>query len=222
MNDYVIDIGSGKDLSQLVMSKFSLSLLVMTVGMVLGALFIPPAIAAMMPFVCLVMLLVAFLVRWRQRSEEGGSFISMKFVYVFAAMEGIGLYPVILAYTQAIGAKLVLGAVAATFVLFFGLATYAKRTERNFLNLGSILFFGLLALILASIVGLFVQATILQTAICAGGILIFSGYVLYDIQVMKSGLMTEEDVPIMVLNLFLDWINLLLYILRLIGLVSDN
>ncbi len=222
MNDYVIDIGSGKDISQLVMSKFSLSLLVMTVGMVLGALFIPPAIAAMMPFVCLVMLLVAFLVRWRQRSEEGGSFISMKFVYVFAAMEGIGLYPVILAYTQAIGAKLVLGAVAATFVLFFGLATYAKRTERNFLNLGSILFFGLLALILASIVGLFVQATILQTAICAGGILIFSGYVLYDIQVMKSGLMTEEDVPIMVLNLFLDWINLLLYILRLIGLVSDN
>ncbi len=222
MNDYVIDIGSGKDISQLVMSKFSLSLLVMTVGMVLGALFIPPAIAAMMPFVCLVMLLVAFFVRWRQRSEEGGSFISMKFVYVFAAMEGIGLYPVILAYTQAIGAKLVLGAVAATFVLFFGLATYAKRTERNFLNLGSILFFGLLALILASIVGLFVQATILQTAICAGGILIFSGYVLYDIQVMKSGLMTEEDVPIMVLNLFLDWINLLLYILRLIGLVSDN
>lgn len=222
MNDYVIDIGSGKDLSQLVMSKFSLSLLVMTVGMVLGALFIPPAIAAMMPFVCLVMLLVAFLVRWRQRSEEGGSFISMKFVYVFAAMEGIGLYPVILAYTQAIGAKLVLGAVAATFVLFFGLATYAKRTERNFLNLGSILFFGLIALILASIVGLFVQATILQTAICAGGILIFSGYVLYDIQVMKSGLMTEEDVPIMVLNLFLDWINLLIYILRLIGLVSDN
>lgn len=222
MNDYVIDIGSGKDISQLVMSKFSLSLLVMTVGMVLGALFIPPAIAAMMPFVCLVMLLVAFFVRWRQRSEEGGSFISMKFVYVFAAMEGIGLYPVILAYTQAIGAKLVLGAVATTFVLFFGLATYAKRTERNFLNLGSILFFGLLALILASIVGLFVQATILQTAICAGGILIFSGYVLYDIQVMKSGLMTEEDVPIMVLNLFLDWINLLLYILRLIGLVSDN
>lgn len=222
MNDYVIDIGSGKDLSQLVMSKFSLSLLVMTVGMVLGALFIPPAIATMMPIVCFVMLLVAFLVRWRQRSEEGGSFISMKFVYVFAAMEGIGLYPVILAYTQAIGAKLVLGAVAATFVLFFGLATYAKRTERNFLNLGSILFFGLLALILASIVGLFVQATILQTAICAGGILIFSGYVLYDIQVMKSGLMTEEDVPIMVLNLFLDWINLLVYILRLIGLVSDN
>lgn len=120
-------------------------------------------------------------------------------------------------------AKLVLGAVAITFVLFFGLATYAKRTERNFLNIGSILFGALLILILASIVGLFVQATILQTAICAGGIFVFSGYVLYDIQVMKSGYLTEDDVPMMVLNLFLDWINLFLYILRLIGLfAADN
>lgn len=50
-----------------------------------------------------------------------------------------------------------------------------------------------------------------------------SGYVLYDIQVMKSGYLTEDDVPRMVLNLFLDWINLFLYILRLIGLfAADN
>lgn len=40
---------------------------------------------------------------------------------------------------------------------------------------------------------------------------------------MKSGYLTEDDVPMMVLNLFLDWINLFLYILRLIGLfAADN
>lgn len=222
MSNYTIDVGRGKDLSQQVMSKFSLSLLVMTIGMILGAMFIPPGVALMMPFVCLVMLLVAVFVRWRQRSSEGGSFISMKFVYAFAALEGIGLYPVIMAYTQAIGAQLVLGALAISFVLFFALATYAKRTERNFLTLGSVLFGGLLILVLASIVGLFVHATILQTAICAGGVFIFSGYVLYDIQLMKSGYLSEEDVPMMVLSLFLDWINLFLYILQLIGIASDN
>ena len=204
------------------LSKFSISVLIITIGMIVGAMFVPPAVAIMMPIVCVVMLLVAMFARWRQRESEG-SFISMKFVYVFAALEGVGLYPIVMAYTQAIGAKLVLGAVAITFVLFFGLATYAKRTERNFLNIGSILFGALLILILASIVGLFVQATILQTAICAGGIFVFSGYVLYDIQVMKSGYLTEDDVPMMVLNLFLDWINLFLYILRLIGLfAADN
>ena len=222
MDNLTSDVGRGSDIPQLVMSKFALSLLAMTVGMAVGAMFIPPAIAVMMPIVCVVMLLVALFVRWRQRASEGGALISMKFVYVFAALEGVGLYPVIMVCTQTIGARLVLGAVAASFILFFGLATYAKRTERNFLNLGSILFFGLIALLLASIVGIFVQATILQTAICAGGIFIFSGYVLYDIQVMQRGYVTEADVPMMVLNLFLDWINLFLYILQLFGLVSDN
>ena len=190
MDNSFIDVGRGVDIVQQVMSKFSISLLVMTLGMIVGAMFVPPTVALMMPFVCVIMLLVAMFVRWRQRSSEGGSLISMNFVYVFAALEGVGLYPIIMAYTQVIGAKLVLGAVAITFVLFFGLATYAKRTERNFLNLGSVLFGSLIILLLASIVGFFVQATLLQTAICAGGIFVFSGYVLYDIQVMRSGLLT--------------------------------
>ena len=169
MNNSIIDVGRGVDIVGQVMSKFSISLLIMTIGMIVGAMFVPPAVAIMMPIVCVVMLLVAMFARWRQRESEG-SYISMKFVYDFAALEGVGLYPIVMAYTQAIGAKLVLGAVAITFVLFFGLATYAKRTERNFLNIGSILFGALLILILASIVGIFVQATILQTAICAGGL----------------------------------------------------
>lgn len=138
MNNSIIDVGRGVDIVGQVMSKFSISLLIMTIGMIVGAMFVPPAVAIMMPIICVVMLLVAMFVRWRQRESEG-SFISMKFVYVFAALEGVGLYPIVMAYTQAIGAKLVLGAVAITFVLFFGLATYAKRTERNFLNIGSIL-----------------------------------------------------------------------------------
>lgn len=222
MSNYTIDIGQGKDLSQQVMSKFSLSLLAMMVGMIVGAMFIPPAVAVMMPFVCLIMLLVAVFVRARQRSAESGAIFSMKFVYAFAAIEGVGLYPIIMVYTQALGAQLVLGAVAISFVLFFGLAAYAKRTTRNFIGLAPMLFGGLLVLLLASIIGIFVHATILQTAICAGGVFIFSGYVLVDIQMMKSGYLTEDDVPMMVLNLFLDWINLFLYILQLIGLVSDN
>ena len=113
-------------------------------------------------------------------------------------------------------------ALGVTFILFFGLAFYASHTERNFLNLGSMLFGGLLALILVSIVGIFIQATALEIAITAGGLFIFSGYVLYDIQLMRSGFVTEADVPMLVLNLFLDFINLLLYVLRLIGIVASD
>lgn len=221
MDNSVINVGRGSNLTQQVMSKFALSLLAMTVGMVVGAMVVPAGVAVYMPWVCIAMLLVAFFVRWRQRDAEGPVF-SMKFVYAFAAIMGVGIYPIVMVYTQVIGARLVLGAVAISFVLFFGLATYAKRTSRSFLHLAPILFGGLIVLLLASIVGIFVQATILQTAICAGGVFIFSGYVLVDIQLMQSGYMSEDDVPMMVLNLFLDWVNLFLYILRFLGLVSDN
>ena len=54
------------------------SSLCMTIGMIVGAMFVPPAVAIMMPIVCVVMLLVAMFVRWRQRESEG-SYISMKF-----------------------------------------------------------------------------------------------------------------------------------------------
>ncbi len=212
-NDYIV---------QQVLSKFSFALLFMTIGMIVGALFIPPQVASMMPLVCMFVLLGAFMVRRRQRSESGMVTYSMSFVYGFAALMGVGIYPSVLYYTQAIGANLVLTALGVTFVLFFGLAFYASHTKRNFLTLGSVLFWSLLGLILVSIVGIFIQATVLQIAITTGGLLIFSGYVLYDVQLMRSGLLTEEDVPMMVLNLFLDFINLFLYILQMMGILASD
>ena len=206
---------------QQVLSKFSFSLLFMTIGMIVGALLVPPGVAALMPIVCLFALLGAFIVR-RNKREDGQFILSMGFVYGFSALMGVGLYPTMLYYTQTIGANLVMTALGVTFILFFGLAFYASHTERNFLNLGSMLFGGLLALILVSIVGIFIQATALEIAITTGGLFIFSGYVLYDIQLMRSGFVTEADVPMLVLNLFLDFINLLLYVLRLIGIVASD
>lgn len=61
MNNSIIDVGRGVDIVGQVMSKFSISLLIMTIGMIVGAMFVPPAVAIMMPIVCVVMLLVACL-----------------------------------------------------------------------------------------------------------------------------------------------------------------
>lgn len=217
-----IDIGQNTIIN-MVLNKFSISLLMMVLGMVLGAFFIPPEMAVLMPILCLVMLLVAFFVRSRARKREGSAAgISMTFVYAFAALEGVGIYPIMMYYTQTIGANLVGAAIISTFVLFFGLSFYARHTNRSFLSLGTMLFMGLITLIILSVIGIFVHATALQLAIAAGGIVIFSGYVLYDIQVMRTGLVTEADVPWMVLSLFLDFINLLLSILRLFGILGSR
>ncbi len=220
--DQTIQINQ-QTIMQKVLAKFSYALLLMVVGMVIGALFIPPALASLAPILCLGMLIVAFIARWAKRGENGAMLpISMGFVYAFAALEGVGLYPLLLAYTQTIGAQLVLAAVGVTFVLFFGLATYAQYTTRDFLQFGSVLFFALIGLILLSIVGFFIQATMLQIIIAAGGIFIFSGYVLYDIQLMRAGYISEADIPWMVLSLFLDFINLLIHVLRLFGIFGSR
>jgi FtsH-binding integral membrane protein len=218
-----IDIGQDLVIEH-VLSKFSVSLLMMVAGMVVGALFIPPQAAIWMPVLCLVMLIAAFFVRRRDNSTQAGATpaVSMTFVYAFAALEGVGLYPVMMYYTRTIGASLVGAALVSTFVLFLGLSIYARHTSRNYLGMGSVLFMGLIALLVLSIIGIFIGATALQLVIAAGGLIIFSGYVIYDIQVMRAGYFTEADVPWMVLSLFLDFINLLLSILRLFGIFGSD
>ena len=64
---------------QQVLSKFSFSLLFMTIGMIVGALLVPPGVAALMPIVCLFALLGAFIVR-RNKREDGQFTLSMGFV----------------------------------------------------------------------------------------------------------------------------------------------
>lgn len=217
-----IDIGKNVVIEH-VLSKFSISLLFMVAGMVVGALVVPPQAAVWMPVLCLVMLIAAFFVRRRDNRQQGAApAVSMHFVYAFAALEGVGIYPIMLYYTRAIGASLVGAALVSTFVLFLGLSIYARHTSRNYLGMGSALFMGLIALLVLSVIGIFVGATALQLTIAAGGLVIFSGYVIYDIQVMRAGYFTEADVPWMVLSLFLDFINLLLSILRLFGIFGSD
>jgi FtsH-binding integral membrane protein len=56
--------------------------------------------------------------------------------------------------------------------------------------------------------------------LAAGGVLIFSGFILYDISQYRQGL-TNEAIPLAVLNLYLDFINLFLSLLRLLGISRD-
>lgn len=214
-----ITTASSQPILQRVMFHFAISLLLMTIGMGIGALFIPPMIASLCMLFCMVLLIGTLIFKWIATRRDGEPrYLSMNFVYAFTGLMGVGLYPVIMSYAQTIGANLTMGAVGITFVLFFSLAIYAQKTERNFLDLGSVLMMALIGLILVSILGLFIHATALQLMIAVAGVLIFSFYVIYDIQLVMSRYMSEEMIPWMVLDLFLDFINLLLYILRIFGI----
>jgi uncharacterized protein len=106
----------------------------------------------------------------------------------------------------------------------FGIfALYGYLTKRDLSSLGNLLFFALLGLILATIVNIFMDNSVLDTVILYAGILIFVGLTAYDIQRIKQMFVAggDEEVTkaaiIGALALYLDFINLFYYFLRLIG-----
>ncbi|MFN0224325.1 Bax inhibitor-1 family protein [Paenibacillus sp. KR2-11] len=199
-----------------VLRIFSLSLLVSFVGTLVGAAFVPPALVPAFIVAELLMLVAAFVLRMR------GKHIGYGFLYAFTGISGVALYPVIQHYGGVLGANVVSGAFFATAAIFGGLAWYAHRSQRSFSFLGGFLFAGTIGLILMSLIGMFVSmgpaVNLLWSTL---GILIFSGWALYDVSQYRDGVEAEE-VPLAALNLYLNFINLFLYILRFLAAIAGG
>ncbi|WP_261301774.1 Bax inhibitor-1/YccA family protein [Paenibacillus andongensis] len=202
-----------------VLQTFAISLLVSFLGTLIGAIVVPPSMIMLFVIAEVVMLVAAVIIRIR------GKHIGYGFLYAFTAISGVTLYPVIMAYGGKLGANVVSGAFFATAAIFGGLAFYAHRSQRDFSFLGGFLFAGTIGLVLMSVVGMFVNfGSAMNLVWSMIGILIFSGWVLYDVAQYRNGVSAEE-VPLAALNIYLDFINLFLYILKflasIVGLNRD-
>jgi len=140
--------------------------------------------------------------------------------WVYAGLNGLALSPILFLYTGASVAQ-VFFVTAATFG---AMSLYGYTTQRDLTGWGSFLFMGLIGLIIASVVGFFVQSSALQFVISVAGVLIFTGLTAYDTQKIKEiyyvgddGTVTGRKAIMGALNLYLDFINLFIYLLRLIG-----
>lgn len=112
------------------------------------------------------------------------------------------------------GAQLVGLAAGGTGVIFFGLATIATVTKKDFSFLGKFLFIGLILLILASFANLFFQVPALALTLSAIAVLIFSAYILYDVSRIVQG--GETNYVMATLALYLDIYNLFVNLLHLL------
>jgi len=107
--------------------------------------------------------------------------------------------------------------------MFGSLALYGTVTQRNLSGLGQFLFMGVIGLVLASIVGMFWQSDGLQFAISFIGVIVFSGLTVYDAQRLKQLAFATNTGPtsgitiVGALTLYLDFINLFLFLLRFMG-----
>ncbi len=108
--------------------------------------------------------------------------------------------------------------------MFAGMSLYGYTTKRDMTGIGSFLFMGLIGLIIASVVNIFMQSEAMHWAISVIGVLIFVGLTAYDTQRIKRSYYEGGDADTMTkkavfgaLHLYLDFINLFLFLLRLFG-----
>lgn len=139
----------------------------------------------------------------------------------FSALMSVSLAPIFLIYTGASITRVFL----ITAATFGALSLYGYTTKKDLSGWGSFLFIGLIGLIIASIVNFFMQSPGLYYALSYIGILIFAGLTAYDTQNLKNmyyqsgmGGDTADRIAISgALSLYLDFINMFLYLLRLLG-----
>jgi FtsH-binding integral membrane protein len=197
-----------------VLQTFAISLLISFLGTLVGAVVVPVSLIPLFVIAELVMLVAAIVIRIRGRN------IGYGFLYAFTAISGVTLYPVLMTYGGLLGANVVSGAFLATAMIFGGLAFYASRTERDFSFLGGFLFAATMGLVVMSLVSMFVSfGSTMNLVWSMLGILIFSGWVLYDVAQYRNGVDASE-VPLAALNIYLDFINLFLYILRFLASIA--
>ncbi|MCP3735103.1 Bax inhibitor-1/YccA family protein [Sphingomonas sp. RP10(2022)] len=140
--------------------------------------------------------------------------------WAFAVLMGVSLSTIFLVYSG----TSIAGAFFATAAGFAGLSLYGYTTKRDLSAFGTFLIVGLVGLIVASLINLFLQSGIMSLVISAVGVLIFAGLTAYDTQRTKSLYfqvagtdMVGKAVIMSALSLYLDFINMFLFVLRLFG-----
>ncbi len=139
--------------------------------------------------------------------------------FVYAASVGITIGLIVSFYTTASVATAFLSASA----MFGAAAIYGAVTKRSLAGLGGILFMGLIGLIVASVINIFIGWEQLNFLISIVGVVIFTALTAYDVQRIQQGDIAagvgsmEKAAVIGALHLYLDFINLFLFFLRLTG-----
>lgn len=138
----------------------------------------------------------------------------------FSSLLGIGLSVYFSVFTKGS----ILTVFLSTCALFGIMAVAGYTTKADLTKLGSILFIGLIGIVIASLINFFMHSERMQYIISIFGVIIFTGLTAYDVQKIKEmahendGSDSFKKMAVMgALNLYLDFINLFLYLLRLFG-----
>ena len=142
------------------------------------------------------------------------------FLHGFAALMGLSMATIFAVYTMGSIVSAFMGAA----ILFGVMSGYGYFTKRDLTSIGQFMIIGLIAIIIASIVNIFIGSTVMQMVISAIAIIIFLGLTAYDTQKIREMVSvdnTGREEVIGALTLYMDFINLFINLLQLFGSKKD-
>jgi FtsH-binding integral membrane protein len=154
------------------------------------------------------------------RIEKMSAFAAQMTFWIYAALVGASLSSIFLVYTDASIAK----TFAVTAASFGALSLYGYTTKRDLSAMGSFMVMGLFGLIIASLINIFLKSPAIDFAVSGIGVLVFAGLTAWDTQRIKDMYYEADGFEVMskkaimgALNLYMDFINLFLFLLRFMG-----
>ena len=143
------------------------------------------------------------------------------FLHGFAALMGLSMATIFAIFTMGSIVSAFMGAA----ILFGVMSFYGYFTKRSLDSMGKFMLVGLIAIIIASIVNIFIGSTVMQMVISALAIIIFLGLTAYDTQKIREAVSVDGDTGrqevLGALTLYMDFINLFINLLQLFGIKKD-
>ncbi len=140
--------------------------------------------------------------------------------WIYAGLVGLSLSSIFLVYTTASISQTFFATAAA----FGALSLFGYTTKRDLTAMGSFLIMGVFGIIIASVINIFLQSSALSFAVSAIGVLVFAGLTAYDTQKIKEMYFEGDQYEVAgrkaimgVLTLYLDFINLFMFLLQFMG-----
>ncbi|GAA6966799.1 Bax inhibitor-1/YccA family protein [Helicobacter pylori] len=194
---------------------FAGSLLLATIGALLGLMNFQAVVQY--KWVFFIAEIVALFGLMFSKSKPG---LNLFMLFAFTSLSGVTLVPLLGMVIAKAGLGAIWQALGMTTIVFGLMSVYALKTKNDLANMGKMLFIALIVVLVCSLINLFLGSPMFQVVIAGASTILFSLYIAYDTQNIVKGM---YDSPIdAAVDLYLDFLNVFISILQIIGIFSDR
>ena len=167
----------------------------------------------------LVATIVGIVMLWFVLPKTANSATGIPVIFAITGLLGFGIGPMV-AFYLAVNPSIVMTALGGTGVIFLGLSGYALTTRKDFSFMGGFLMVGMLVIVGASLLNIFMGIPALSLTVSAGVIMIMSGFILYETSSIIHG--GETNYIMATASLFLSLLNMFTALLHLLGALGGD